>query len=38
MENKQVYLYFCLWSFKEKFIYTLELIIHTMFKVAHFLF
>lgn len=36
MENKQVYLYLCLWS--DKFFFTLELIIHTMFREAHFLF
>ncbi len=29
MENKQVYLYVCMWSFKDKF-NTLETKIHTM--------
>lgn len=38
MENKQVYLYLCLWSIKDKLFYTLELIIHTMFREAHVLF
>jgi len=34
MENKQVYLYLCLWSFKDKFFYTLELITQCLEKLT----